>query len=88
MTEEKISMFIGPMTDGIINSFIDEVKKKKNKEKIMKNIIAPILDDINSKYYPHVITLTVFLTLIIVLLILLLIVNIKKVKCTVNNIID
>lgn len=85
MAEEKISRFISPVTDGIINSFIDEIKKKRNKEKIMRNIIEPILNDINSKYYPHVITLIVFLSVIIILLTLLLIVNIKKIKCTVND---
>ena len=69
------SSFIGPITDNIINSCIHELKKKKNKEKIMKNIIEPILLDINSRYYPHMLTLTILLSLIIILLLLLLIVN-------------
>ena len=71
----KESSFIGPVTDNLINSFIDEIKKKKNKEKIMKNIIEPILNDINDKYYPHMMTITVLLSLIIILLLLLLVVN-------------
>lgn len=70
--------FIGPMTDNIINSFIDEIKKKKNKEKIMKNIIEPIINDINDRYYPHMLMLIVLLALIIILLLLLLIGNINK----------
>lgn len=73
--EVETASFIGPMTDNLINSFIDEIKKKKNKEKIMKNIIEPILNDINDRYYPHMMTLTVLLSLIIILLLLLLIAN-------------
>jgi hypothetical protein len=77
--EDDLSVnFIGPMTTKIINSFIKEIKKKKNKEKIMKNIIEPILNDINDRYYPHMLTLTALLSLIIILLLLLLVLNTKK----------
>ncbi len=67
--------FIGPLTDEIINNFIKELKKKKHRDKIMKNIIDPLLCDINDKYYPHMMMLTIFLVLIIILLTLLLIMN-------------
>ena len=67
--------FMGPITDGIVNDFINEVKKKKNRDKIMKNFIEPILNDINDRYYPHMMTLMVLLALIIILLSLLLIAN-------------
>ena len=30
--------FIGPMTDKLIESFVNEVKKQKNRDKIMKNV--------------------------------------------------
>jgi hypothetical protein len=70
--------FIGPMTNGLINSFVDELRKKKNRDKIMKNIIQPILDDINERYYPHMMTLTILLSSIIILLILLLIANARN----------
>lgn len=71
----KISSFIGPLTDDIINNFIRELKKKKHRDKIMKNIIDPLLTDINSKYYPYLMMLTIFLVMIIILLILLLFMN-------------
>ena len=66
------NVFIGSLSDNLINSFVDEIKKKKNKEKIMKNIIEPILNDINDKYYPYMLTLTFLLSIIIILLLLLL----------------
>ena len=71
----RSSGFIGPMTDNLINSFIQEMGKKKNKEKIMKNVVDPLLCDINDKYYPYMMTLTLLLTIIIVLLISLLAIN-------------
>jgi hypothetical protein len=67
--------FIGPFADNLINSFVNEVKKKKNKDKIMKNIIEPILNDINDKYYPHMLTLTILLSMIIILLLMVLVTN-------------
>lgn len=70
--------FIGPMTENIINSFVDEIKKKKNREKIMKNVIEPILNDINERYFPHMMTLVVLLVMVIILLLLLLIANFKS----------
>ena len=67
--------FIGPMTENLINGFVDELKKKKNRDKIMRNVIEPILTDIDNRYFPHMMTLTMLLTLIIILLIMLLIAN-------------
>lgn len=65
--------FIGPIMDKLINSVIIEIKKEKNKKKIMDNIIGPILNDINKTYYPYAITLMTLLLIIIILLILVLI---------------
>ena len=73
--------FIGPMTDKLVNSFTDEIKKKKNRDKIMKNIIDPILNDINDRYYPHMVTLIVMLSLIIILLLMLL----TSIRCIEQN---
>ena len=73
--------FLGPMTDNLINGFVDEIKKKKNRDKIMKNVVEPILSDINNRYFPHMMTLTVLLALIIILLTLLLIANTRGGEC-------
>ena len=77
--------YIGPITDGIVNGLIDEFKKKKTKEKIVKNIIDPLLCDIAEKYYPHIITLIVVLALMILLLISILIISIMPTKNKINN---
>lgn len=68
-----MSSYIGPMTELAIDGIIKEIKKKKTKEKIMKNIIDPFLCDLMTRYYPYLITITVILVLIILLLVSLLI---------------
>src|SRR2546427_217330 len=74
--------FIGPLTENIINRFIDEMKK--NKEKIMQNLIDPVLTDIEKRYYPYIMILFTCIILAILLLILLLITNIYTINNT-NN---
>jgi len=69
---------IGPITDNLINSFVDEVKKKKNLDKITKNIVTPILNDIEDRYLPYVLTFATLLMVQIVLLVLLLITNYRS----------
>lgn len=38
---------IGPATSNIIDSLTFEISKKKNRKKIIKRVITPILEDIN-----------------------------------------
>lgn len=59
---------IGPATDNIIDILTSEIYKKKNRKKIIKRIIQPILEDINKKYYPHFMAL---LTLLIIMTIMM-----------------
>jgi hypothetical protein len=77
---ESSNPIIGPITDNIINSFVNEVKKSKNRDKIMKNIIDPILSDINHKYFPYVVMLVLLLLIIIILQITLVVINVKSNK--------
>jgi len=78
----SVNSFIGPMTDNLVNSFVDEMKKKKNRDKIMKNVVEPILNDINNRYFPHMMILIILIVIVIVLLLLLLIFsNSKCPKC-------
>ena len=74
-------MYIGPMTDAIINQLSAEIKKKKTKDKIIKDVLNPILNDITSRYYPHLMGVTITLTIIIVLLLSILCINIYPGKC-------
>ena len=68
--------FIAPITNSVIDLVIKEIKKRKTKEKIMKNIIDPLLKDLSIRYYPHFITITIALVVIIILLITILLVNV------------
>lgn len=70
-----MSSFVGPVTDAVINNIIKELKKKETKEKIMKNIIDPLLYDLSSRYYPYLLTIIITLLLIVILLVALLIMN-------------
>ena len=69
--------YIGPMTNSFIDKLINvastEIKKKKNKQKIMKNIIDPLLKDISSRYYHYLVTITTIMVIIIILLLSILI---------------
>lgn len=79
--------FIGPIADNLINLFVVELKKKKNKDKLMKNIIEPVLNDVSDRYYPYIMSLTLLLVLIIALLLILIVVlanGYGKIKCTSN----
>ncbi len=59
---------IGTATSDIIDILTTEIYKEKNRKKIMKKIIQPILEDINKKYYPHFMAL---LTLLIIMTIMM-----------------
>jgi len=73
-----MTTYIGPITDSIIDNFIKEVNSKKQKEKIMNNIIDPLLCDLAARYYPYFIMIIIILCVIIILLIALLFENITR----------
>lgn len=73
-----MSTYIGPMTEALIDTVIKELKKKHNKEKIMKNIIDPLLCDLSTRYYPHFMSMIVILILMVVLLLSILIIMIAS----------
>lgn len=79
-------MNIGPITEILIDKCIKQIKKRKNKEKIMEYIIDPLLIDIVSRYYPYLISIMSALFVIIILLIAILILLILQ-KCE-NKFID
>lgn len=73
-----MNSYIGPFTDTIVNTLIDEFNKKENKKKIMDNVIEPILYEVTSKYYPQVLTLFVILITITLLLIIFIVSEFTK----------
>ena len=76
MSSTNNGSYIGPLTNAILDTIIKEIKKKHNKEKIMKNIIDPLLCDLTTRYYPHFLTITVILVVVVILLIAILVISI------------
>lgn len=64
--------YIGPITSGIIDKIIKEIKKKETKEKIMINIVDPLLKDLSTRYYPHFMVITIILIVIVAMLLAIL----------------
>jgi len=61
--------FISPMADNLIDILTNEIYKDKNRKKIIKRIIKPILEDINKKYYPHFMALLSLLIIMTIMMI-------------------
>lgn len=76
-----MNKYVGPLTDGIIDSVVKEIKKKKTKEKIMVGIVDPLLCDLTNRYYPHLMTITIILVVVVLLLIGILILLVLQ-RCT------
>jgi hypothetical protein len=70
--------YVGSITGAMVNSLMKEVKKKSTREKIMKNVIEPMMCDISSKYYSYFIMTTIVLGLMVILLISILILTVVK----------
>lgn len=64
-------MDIGPITNKLIKSCSDEIKKPKTRRKILDNIVEPLMDDIKARYYYHFMFIITILLLIIILLIII-----------------
>jgi len=73
-----MTSYIGPITDSVIEGIIRELKKKEVKEKVMKNVIDPLIRDMASRYYPYFMMIIVILLIIIILLVSILIVNVTS----------
>jgi uncharacterized membrane protein len=76
---------IGPMTENLLNKVIKEVNKKKTKNKIMRDVIDPLLKDLFDRYYPYFITITSVLAVIIILLISILVLIVIQKFSNENN---
>lgn len=84
-TDKSNKTFIGPFIDGLISASIDEFKKQNTKDKIIQNIIDPILSDITIRYSPYYNYTMMILIIIIILLLALLIINVMVLKALSNK---
>lgn len=73
-----MSTYIGPVTTTIIEHFVKEMKKKENKEKIMKNVVDPLVKNLATRYYPYFMMTIIILMLIVILLVAVLVVTVTK----------
>lgn len=64
-----MSYSIGPITDQIIQACVNEVKKEETKNKILNDILTPIINGVVCKYKVFLILLSLVLLIIIMLLV-------------------
>ena len=69
--------YIGPLTRDIIDTCSKELKKKEVREKIMVNLIDPVVSEFFSRYYPYI-TCFMFIHMIIIVLLVYIIYIIHK----------
>jgi hypothetical protein len=67
-----MTSYIGPLTEGIIDTCITEFKKPAIREKITKNIIDPVVREISIKLLPYFATLLILQIAIVGLIIYIL----------------
>lgn len=72
--------YVNTISESLIDYIVKQIKKKSIKEKIMKNIVDPLLQDMASRYYPYFMMMIIILLIIIILLVSILIVNITQIK--------
>jgi hypothetical protein len=73
--------YIGPMTNSFLDKIIKELKKKKTRDKIVENIIDPVISDVIGRYYPYMVTISMVFLVIIILLCIILYTNISRTSC-------
>lgn len=69
--------YIGPFTKDLLNTCANELKKKETKEKIMKNLIDPVVNEFFKRYSMYI-SCFMFIHMIIIILLIYIIYSIKK----------
>ena len=61
--------YIGPLTKDLLDACIKEVKKKETKDKIMKNLIDPVVNEFFQRYSVYISSFFLIHLIMIILLI-------------------
>jgi hypothetical protein len=69
--------YLGPLTKDLLETCAKELKKKETKDKIMKNVIDPVVNEVFRRYSAHI-SCFMFIHIITLLLLFYIIYNLKK----------
>jgi len=69
--------YIGPLTKDILETCAKELKKKETKDKIMKNVIDPVVSEFFRRYSAYI-SCFMFIHIITILLLIYIIYILKK----------
>jgi hypothetical protein len=69
--------YVGPFTKDLIDTCTKEFKKKENKDKIMKNVVDPIVSELFRRYYAYI-SFFLFIHIITILLLIYIIYIVKR----------
>lgn len=69
--------YIGPLTKDILDTCTKELKKKETKDKIMKNVFDPIVNEFFRRYSAYI-SCFMFVHIITIILLIYIIYIIKK----------
>jgi len=69
--------YIGPVTKDLIDACSKELKKKETKDKIMKNVLDPIVNEIFRRYSAYI-SCFMFIHIITIILLIYIIYSLKK----------
>lgn len=71
MTIQIIVKMNGKLSDQLIDNIMKGFHKKKMRNKIMINIVEPLIGELVNKYYPYILLLFIIQILILIILIVL-----------------
>lgn len=69
--------YIGPLTKDLIDTCAKELKRKETKDKIMKNVLDPLVNEIFRRYLSYI-SCFMFIHVITIILLIYIIYNLKK----------
>lgn len=76
--ESRVATGIGPMTDRILNSFVDKLSSDNFKEKIYEKIIEPVTQIVTERAKPYIYTGIALYVVVVVLLLIIIYMLTKK----------
>lgn len=70
--------YIGPLTKNIVDACVNEFKKKETKDRVMKNLIDPVIIELFKRYSPYIASF-ILIHIVIIFLLIYIIYIVKKI---------